>query len=393
MINFASRFLVGIMLLLASSCGEGEKKPNIAEAESKTEIPQNMSTIFVGTYTKKEGHVDGQADGILTIYSNPGTGELKRGKTVAEVTNPSFVKASADGKWLLAVSELGSGDAPSGYVFSYRILENDSLEQVSRLSTESFAPAHIELDQTGSYVFVSNYMGGVVMMYKLEENGSLGRQQRIDLENPEESHAHSVTVSGNNKYAYIADLGNDKIWIYDLNAEEGSLSPNKQVSVDLEEGAGPRHFALSGDGAYAYSMNELNSTVTVFAVQEEGGLEIIQTLSSLPDNYSGNNSAADIHLHPSGRFLYASNRGHNSIATFRIKDNGRLEVVDHTPTRGETPRNFAIAPSGKYLYAANQDSNNVAAFEIDDKTGRLSAIAEPLEVMTPVCLEFADQGQ
>lgn len=387
--TFTKSWLAVILVVSLISCGDGQKLEDTAEARSVTENTSNMATIFVGTYTRKEGHVNGQADGILTIYQDPKSGELKQGKTVAEVTNPSFVKASEDGQWLLAVSELGSGDAPSGYIYSYRIQENDTLEQISRLSTESFAPAHIALDQTGRYVFVSNYMGGVVMMYILNDDGSLEKQQRIDLENPEESHAHSVTVSGDNKHAYIADLGNDKIWIYDLNDDEGTVSPNDQRSVDLEEGAGPRHFTLSEDGKFAYSINELNSTVSVFEVQDEGGLQTLQSLSSLPKDHSGNNSGADIHLHPSGQFLYASNRGHNSITIFEVdQDNGQLTVVGHESTRGETPRNFAIAPSGEFLYVANQDSNSVAAFEVDQETGRLSPMAEPLEVMTPVCLEF-----
>lgn len=388
MTTFITRTLAALVAILFSSCGEGQQQ-NQPETTSQTNTTEDMRTIFVGTYTKKEGHVDGQADGIFTIYQNPETGELEQGRTVAQVTNPSFVKASEEGKRLLAVSELGSGDAASGYIYSYKILENDSLEQISRLSTESFAPAHIELDQTGRYVFVSNYMGGVVMMYRLHDDGSLEKQQRIDLENPEESHAHSVTISGDNKTAYIADLGNDKIWIFDFDAENGELTPNVQPSISLEEGAGPRHFTLSEKGDYAYSINELNSSVSVFRVQEEGSLESIQNIPSLPEDFTGGNSAADIHLHPNGRFLYVSNRGHDSIAGFEVnEEDGTLSVIGHTSTRGETPRSFAISPGGDYLYVANQDSNTIAAYKLDTNTGELSPMGEPLTVMTPVSLEF-----
>ena len=379
-----------VLALVFSNISCGEKKENTeAQAEFSNIEKDTMETIFVGTYTKKEGHVDGQADGIYTLYRNPENGDLKKGRTIAEVVNPSFVKASKDGKFLFAVSELGKKDAESGFIYSFRITENDSLEQLSKLSTESFAPAHIALDQSGKYVFVSNYMGGVVMMYKVSEDGTLTKQQRIDLENPEKSHAHSVTISADNERAYVADLGNDKIWIFDLDAEEGRLTPASQTSVTLEEGAGPRHFTISEDGNVAYSINELNSSVSVFNVGAEGGLEIIQNISSLPEGFSEKNSAADIHLHPSGKFLYVSNRGHNSIASFTIDEtSGELTALEHTSTRGKTPRNFAISPDGEHLYAANQDSNSVRIFKIEEESGKLQPEGEPLEVMTPVALEF-----
>lgn len=368
------------------ACGEKQKQ---TEKEVSTSENENMETIFVGTYTKKEGHVDGQAEGILTLYRDPETGELRNGGTAATVTNPSFVKASEDGKYLYAVSELGEKDAESGFVYSYRILENDSLQQISKVSTEGFAPAHIEVDQTGKYVFVSNYMGGVVVMYRRNPDGSLEKQQRIDLENPQESHAHSVTVSADNKQVYIADLGNDKIWIYDFNAEEGKLTPSEKPFVELEEGAGPRHFAISEDQEFAYSINELNSSVTVFKIQKDGSLEIVQNVSSLPEDFIEDNSAADIHLHPSGKFLYVSNRGHNSIASFAInEETGELSGPRFTSTQGKTPRNFAISEDGKFLYAANQDSNSVVTFKIDQDSGRLESVGKPLEVKTPVALEF-----
>ena len=175
MTTFITRLLAALLAILFSSCREGQQQDQ-AKTQSQTKKTEGMQTIFVGTYTKKEDHLDGQAEGILTVYQNPETGELQSGETVAQVTNPSFVKVSETGNRLLAVSELGSAHAPSEYIYSYRILENDSLEQISKLPTESFAPAHIELDQTGSLVFVSNYMGGVVMMYRLNNDGSLEKQ-------------------------------------------------------------------------------------------------------------------------------------------------------------------------------------------------------------------------
>jgi 6-phosphogluconolactonase len=372
---------LSIILLFASfSCGRNPGKKN---------DEMNLNTIYTGTYTKKEGHVNGQADGIYTLYQDPENGSLKYGATVAKIINPSFVKVSKDNKHLYAVSELGRNDAASGFIYSYKINPDHSLTETGKLSTEGYAPCHIATDQTGEFVFVSNYMGGVVVVYKKNADGSLEKKQKIILDNPEISNAHSVSISANNKHAYIADLGNDKIRIFDFDAEKGILTLNKQPFLELEKGAGPRYFVFSKDDKTAYSINELNSSISVFGINETGGLHLIQNISSLPDDFTDKNSAADIHLHPSGKFLYASNRGHNSIATFKIdSESGKLESAGHTSTQGKTPRNFALSPDGSYLYAANQDSNTISIFKIDPENGELSPHLKPLEVKTPVCIEF-----
>jgi 6-phosphogluconolactonase len=373
---------LSIILLFASfSCGR-----NSGENTNKE---MNLNTIYTGTYTKKEGHVNGQADGIYTLYQNPENGSLKFGATVAKIINPSFVKVSKDNKYLYAVSELGQNDAPSGYIYSYKINPDHSLTETGKLSTDAYAPCHIAMDQTGEFVFVSNYVGGVVVVYKKKADGSLEKRQKINLDDPESSNAHSVSISANNKHAYIADLGNDKIRIFDFDAERGLLTANNQPFLELEKGAGPRHFTFSKDDKFGYSINELNSSISVFGINENGALQLIQNISSLPDGFTDKNSAADIHLHPSGKFLYASNRGHNSIAAFKIDENsGKLEGIGYTSTFGKTPRNFAISPEGSYLYAANQDSNTISIFKIDPENGELIPHLEPLETKTPVCIEF-----
>ena len=373
---------LSVILLFASfSCGR-----NSGENTNKE---MSLNTIYTGTYTKKEGHVNGQADGIYTLYQDPENGSLKFGATVAKVINPSFVKVSKDNKYLYAVSELGENDAASGFIYSYKINPDHSLTETGKLSTESYAPCHIAMDQTGEFVFVSNYLGGVVVVYKKKADGSLEKTQKINLDDQESSNAHSVNISANNKHAYIADLGNDKIRIFDFDVEKGLLTLNKQPFVALEKGAGPRHFTFSKNDKYAYSINELNSSINVFGINETGGLDLIQNISSIPDDFTDKNSAADIHLHPSGKFLYASNRGHNSIAAFKIdKNSGKLEGIGYSSTLGKTPRNFAISPDGSYLYAANQDSNTISIFKIDSENGKLTPHLEPLEVKTPVCIEF-----
>jgi len=373
---------LSIILLFASlSCGRNSGE--------NTNEEMSLNTIYTGTYTKKEGHVNGQADGIYTLYQDPENGSLKFGATVAKIINPSFVKVSKDNKYLYAVSELGGNDAASGFIYSYKINPDHSLTETGKLSTESYAPCNIEIDKTGEFVFVSNYVGGVVVVYKKKADGSLEKKQKINLDNPESSNAHSVSISANNKHAYIADLGNDKIRIFDFDAEKGLLTLNKQPFLELEKGSGPRHFTFSKDDKTAYSINELNSSISVFEINESGGLHLIQNISSLPDDFTDKNSAADIHLHPSGKFLYASNRGHNSIAAFKIDENsGKLEGIGYTSTQGKTPRNFALSPDGSYLYAANQDSNTISIFKIDPENGELIPHLKPLEVKTPVCIEF-----
>lgn len=373
LLNFVKPLLI---LLIMNSCN------------SLSQNPEKESVAYIGTYTKKEGHVNGQAEGIYSVYREK-NGDLRMGKTVAEITNPSFVKTSSDGKNLYAVSELGGGDAESGFIYSYKINPDHSLEELGKISTESFAPCHIATDQSGKFVFVSNYVGGVVMMYNRKPDGNLEKQQKITFEDAENSHPHSVNISSDNKHAYIADLGHDKIWIFDLDAENGKLVPNDQEFISLKRGSGPRHFSFSKNEDFAYSINELNSSVSVFERKDSGGLTEIQNVSSLPEGFSEKNSAADIHLHPSGKYLYVSNRGHNSIAAFEInEDTGKITSLQFTPTQGSTPRNFSITPGGDFLYAANQDSNSISAFKINTTTGTLKPYSEPLEVMTPVCIEF-----
>lgn len=350
---------------------------------------KDSETVYVGTYTKKEGHVDGQADGILMLQRNHKTGEITGGKLAAEVVNPSFVKTSEDGKFLFAVSELGEADGPSGYVYSFRINPDQSLTQLSKISSEGYAPCHLETDKSGKYLFVSNYSGGVVNMFNIGSEGSLEERQKVVLDNPKQSHAHSVTISTDNKKAYVADLGNDKIWIYDLDQKKGKLISAKPAFVALKSGSGPRHFVISEDQKFGYSINELNSSISVFIILKKGDLREIQNISSLPRGYTGKNSAADIHFHPSGKFLYASNRGHNSIVGFEVDpESGKLTSPKFTPTLGRTPRNFALSPDGKFLYVANQDSGDVAFFAISEIDGSLKQNSRLLKVATPVCLEL-----
>lgn len=375
---------IHILILLCSSI----TFPAGAQMKKKVAV-DSINKIYVGTYTRKEGHVDGKARGIYLLNQHSSNGSLEFVCTAAELTNPSFLKAGKMGKYLYSVSETGPADGETGFVYSFEIQDDGSLKNIGKEQTGGFAPCHIALDKSGKYAFVSNYLGGVVMVYRIGSAGNLVKNQEIKLEYPDKAHAHSVKLSGDNRYAYIADLGNDKIWIYHFDKAEGKLTPHEQKFIELKKGAGPRHMSFAKNGTFAYSINELNSSVSVFTAKENGGLEIIQNISSLPETYKNKNSAADIHLHPSGKFLYASNRGHNSIAIYSINnETGKLTNVDFAPVAGETPRNFAISPFGKFLYAASQDTGNITIYKINPETGKLKIQAPVFEIKTPVCLEF-----
>ncbi|WP_168194559.1 lactonase family protein [Antarcticibacterium arcticum] len=375
--------LLGVIVLFSVSCKLPQEKSGTVPGKASREI------AYIGTYTKKEGHVDGKGEGIYKIYQDPSNGKLKFGSLAANIINPSFIKVSADKENLYAVSELGPGDAGSGFIHSYNINKDNSLVETGKLSTEGFAPCYIAEDPTGNFIFVANYVGGVVMMYEKNPDGSLIKKENITFEDPENSHPHSVTISANARHFYVADLGHDKIWIFDLNVETAEVKPNNTPFIQLKEGAGPRHFSIDASGNFAYSINELNSTISSFKIEDTGALVHLDDISSIPENFIGKNSAADINLHPAGNFLYVSNRGHNSIAAFNINpETGLIELLGFTSTQGDIPRNFAISKDGTYLYAANQNSNNITGFSINPATGKLESTGVVLGVNTPVCIEF-----
>jgi 6-phosphogluconolactonase len=260
------------------------------------------------------------------------------------------------------------------------------------------------VDASGKAVLVANYGGGSIAGLPIGSDGRLGAAKAfvqhtgssVNPRRQEGPHAHGIYLDAMNRYAFVPDLGLDKILIYRWNAPRIELEPNDPPSVAVAPGAGPRHFAFHPGGRFAYVINELLSSVTVLAYDPlRGALEEVQTISTLPDGFAGNSTTAEIVVHPSGRFLYGSNRGHDSLAIYTIDaQTGRLTSVGHEPTRGRTPRNFAIDPTGTYLLAANQGSNSVVVFKIDVQTGGLQATGDVLEVPVPVCIVFLplDQG-
>ena len=254
------------------------------------------------------------------------------------------------------------------------------------------------VDKTGKDVLVANYDSGSVSVLPIQPDGKLGaatafvqhQGSSADPQRQEGPHAHSINVDAANRFAFAADLGLDKVLVYRFDPAKGTLIANSPPSVSVKPGAGPRHFAFHPGGHYAFVINEMGSTVTAFSYDPAHGvLKELQTISTLPENFKGENSTAEVQVHPSGKFLYGSNRGHDSIAVFAIDpDKGTLSLVERQSTQGKTPRNFGIDPSGQYLLAANQDSGTVVVFRIDPQTGHLSPTGQVVEVPSPVCVKF-----
>ena len=350
--------------------------------------------VYVGTYTA------GESEGIYVYRVNPITGALELASTAEAGENPSFLAIHPQQRYLYAVNEIREfGGKPSGSVSSFAIdPTSGALTFLNRESSVGTGPCHLTVDNTGKFVLVANYGGGSVCVLPIQDDGGLGEASdfvqhngsSVNPQRQEAPHAHSIITDPTNCYAFAPDLGLDKIMSYRLDLTEGKLIPNDPPCAPVKAGAGPRHFDFHPNRGHAYVINELDSTITGFAYDEaSGALHEIQTISTLPENFSDTSYTADVHVHPSGRFLYGSNRGHDSIAIFEIDEvTGKLSAVGHEPTQGETPRNFGIVPSGTYLLAANQASNTIVSFRINEETGDLNPTGQITEVPAPVCLKF-----
>jgi 6-phosphogluconolactonase len=254
----------------------------------------------------------------------------------------------------------------------------------------------VRTDKTGKFLLLANYGSGSVAVAPVNRDGTLGAvvsfvQQTGSGPSPRQAgpHAHSFNVTPDNRYAVAADLGADKLFVYRFNAATGSLSAANPPSLALDAGAGPRHLSFHPNGRFAYVLNEIGSIVTVLAYNPaRGAFRKLQTVSTLPAGFQGNNTAAEVLVHPSGKFLYASNRGHNSIAVFAIDEGGMLKPLAHVGSQGRTPRGYSLDPEGRWLIAANQDTHNVAVFRIDGNTGIPAPTGQSLEVRSPECVKF-----
>jgi 6-phosphogluconolactonase len=359
-----------------------------------TPAPSSKYLLFVGTYTDKE------SKGIYAYRFDPVSSQLLPLGLVAETTNPSFLITDRNARFLYAVNELQKyeGEA-SGGVSSFAI-DRDSgrLSLLNEVPSRGADPCYLSFDKLGHYVLVANYTGGSVAVFPVSKDGSLGAPSAFvqhsgsgpNRERQEGPHAHWIETSPDNRFALAADLGLDEIVVYRFDPKTGLLTNNDPPFVKLDPGVGPRHLSFHPNGRFAYVVNELKSTITAFSYDaNRGALGKVGTVSTLSANYSGTNDGAEIHVHPSGKFLFVSNRGHDSIAVFSINPrSGELALVQDVSTQGKTPRNFEIDPTGAFLFVANQNSDNIVVFRIDLQTGKLTATGHVLSAPSPVSLRF-----
>jgi 6-phosphogluconolactonase len=350
--------------------------------------------VYFGT------RASGNGKGIYLCRLNTATGTLTSPELAVETTDPAFLAIHPNHHFLYAVRESGGfQNTPNGAVGAFAIdSTTGKLTLLNQQNSGGQGPCHLAVDRSGQCILVAHYGSGSVAALPIRANGSVGavaallehHGSSVDPKRQAAPHAHSVGFDLANRRAFCADLGLDKLFIYHLEPKTSVLTPNDPPFASLAPGAGPRHFVVSPDGRRLYVINEINSTITAFDYDTtHGALKKSQTISTLPDKYTAPNTTAEIAIHPNGKFLYGSNRGHDSIAVYGVDEiTGKLTLIEHQSTLGKTPRSFGIDPTGNFLVVANQDSNSIVVFRIDPKTGRLTATGQTLEVPTPVCVTF-----
>ena len=360
------------------------------------QAPAPGRLVFIGTYTGGKTN----SKGIYAFRFDSASGALTPLGLKAETTSPSFLAASSSGRLLYAVNETGSfNGTKAGSLSTYAVDPSTGNLTPSGevLSTGGADPCHLQCDRTGKVLAVANYSGGNFAIFPLGRDGRPGGAPTMlapagsgpNKERQAGPHGHETIFDPSNRFLLAVDLGTDEVHVYKFDASTGRVTPNDPPSAHLPPGSGPRHLAFHPSGKFVFVINELLSTVATFAWDgARGALTPVSSISTLPAGFTGSNSTAEIAVHPNGRFVYGSNRGHNSIAVFAAAADGRLTLVEHEPTRGETPRHFTLDPSGRWLIAANQDSGTLAVFSVDQQTGALAPSGALAQVGAPVCVLF-----
>lgn len=363
--------------------------PVSAQTGSKRKLKELL--MYVGTYTK------GRSESIYIYRMNLADGQLKPAATIKGISNPSFLAIDPKRRFLYAANESGEfAGKRGGGVTAFAIdRKTGDLRKLNEQNSPG-VPCYVSVHPSGKFVLAANYGGGNVVIYPVRADGSLAEASDVaqhkgaggDPKRQSGPHAHSIVPDAAGRYAFAPDLGLDKVMIYRIDTKNGKFIPNGFAAT--KPAAGPRHFDFHPSGKFAYVVNELDSTMIAFAYDKtKGALQELQTISTLPDGFSGTNYPADVHVHPSGRFVYGSNRGHDSIVIFSIDQNtGKVALVGHESTQGKWPRNFGIDPTGAFLLAANQNTDNVITFRIDQQSGKLTATGQTTEIPSPVCLKF-----
>jgi len=359
---------------------------------SHAQLPESINILhfYVGTYT------DSGSEGIYRFGLDCTTGKLHSNGLAVLSENPSYLAMTRDGKYLLAVRETSDDNNQSvGYIELFNVDDSGNLSSVNKVSSGGAHPCHVAVNEDGA-VIASNYTGGNVTLMRIEPSGELSEVLSADQHSgqgpvvgrQEKPHVHSSLFEPKGKRLFVADLGIDQVKVYTIDKATFTLKPNKYPDIKIAPGSGPRHMAIHPNGKMLFVANELNSTVTVVQMLENGSFRIQETASSLPADFLKTNTCADIHLSPEGNFLYVSNRGMNSIAIFSVLEKeSKIKLIGHEDTKGEMPRNFTLTPDGDYLLVANQNTNNIVAFKRNAETGLLT-YTDQINAYKPVCLLF-----
>jgi 6-phosphogluconolactonase len=379
-LKFIQNVIVLFIMLMMTTCCRNEQS-DIKEI------------LYVGTFDERD------SQGIYVYEFNRDSVGFTLLQTIPEQKSPSFLEIHPSRKFLYAVNRSSVIEGKEWGTISAFLIDSASgmLTLINEQSSYGRGPCHISFDKSGKFAFVSNYNDGNLVVYAVLDKGSVSDSLQlvqhhghgINPERQEGPHVHSAMVSPDNRFLYVADLGIDKVMIYELNSSSGLLKPAAIPYAEVEPGSGPRHFEIQPDGKTLFLAEELSSTTSVFSRDTvNGSLTEIQRISSIPEGFREQNTNADIHIHPDGKFLYVSNRGHNSIAIYHIHKNGFLSVIGYQSTLGDRPRNFMIDQTGRLLFAANRNSDNINVFELNAKTGMLDFTGAALEVPGAVCLKM-----
>ena len=364
-------------------------------AMSAETVPSGSAMlVYIGTYT------GAKSKGIYLSRFDPTTGRLTSPELAAETPSPSFLAIHPGKRFLYAAGEATSlGGRPVGAVSAFKLdAKTGQLALLNQASSGGAGPCHVAVDPKGKCLLVANYGSGSIAALPIKADGSLAEPSAViqhhgSSVNPQRQagpHAHFITPDPGDRFALTCDLGLDQVLVYRLDPAKGSLVANDPPFAAVTPGSGPRHLAFHPSGRFVFLINEMGSTLTAFAYDaKRGALKELQTLSTLPEGFAGNSTCAEVQVHPSGKFVYGSNRGHDSIAVFAFDAaSGKLRCLEHQPTQGKTPRHFALDPVGHWLLAENQDSDSIVVFGVDAKTGRLSPTGQTVSVGAPVCAVF-----
>ena len=350
--------------------------------------------VYFGT------HVSGAGKGFSLSHFDTDTGVLTKPQYLLDAEAPAFFVIHPDGKHLYTCNSINTFEGkPEGSISAYSIdSKTGKLTLLNRKPAGGADPSYITLDKTSRYALVANYQGGNIAVLAIKPDVSLGErtafaQHTGSSVNPQRQtrpFAHSIIVDPSNRFALVADLGVDKLFVYRFNEKDGSLAPNDPPFAAVKPGSGPRHVKFHPNGKWVYLINEIGSTVTGFNWNAmKGSLTEFQTVSTLPEGFTGTNTCAELEIHPNGKFLYGSNRGHDSIVVFAVDQaTGKLRLVERVSSQGKWPRNFTFDPTGKWILCTNHNSNNAVVFRVNETTGKLTQTGQPVEVLYPFCERF-----